>query len=62
MTWVNIDMMQGGQKQFSQIAAVDEPEILSLAEITMNSLVSGDNIDGADFLARIDLLGSQATR
>ena len=23
----------------------------------MNSLVSGDNIDGADFLARIDLLG-----
>ena len=59
VTCVNIDMMQGGQKQFSQIAAVDEPEILSLAEITMNSLVSGDNIDGADFLARIDLLGSQ---
>ena len=48
VTCVNIDMMQGGQKQFSQIAAVDEPEILSLAEITMNSLVSGDNIDGTE--------------
>ncbi|MCB1901798.1 TonB-dependent receptor [Cognatazoarcus halotolerans] len=59
VTCVNIDMMQGGQKQFSQVAAVNESEILSLAEITTNSLVSGDNIDGADFLARIDLLGSQ---
>ncbi|PKO56866.1 MAG: nicotinate-nucleotide adenylyltransferase, partial [Betaproteobacteria bacterium HGW-Betaproteobacteria-21] len=59
VTCVNIDMMLGGQKQFSQESAVDESEILSLAEITMNSLVSGDNIDGADFLARIDLLASQ---
>ena len=25
----------------------------------MNSLISGDNVDGADFLARIDLLASQ---
>lgn len=59
VTCVNIDMMLGGQKQFSQVSAVEEKEVLSLAEITMNSLVSGDNIDGADFLARIDLLASQ---
>ncbi|MDO9596611.1 MAG: TonB-dependent receptor [Azoarcus sp.] len=59
VTCVNVDMMLGGQKRFSQESAVDESEILSLAEITMNSLVSGDNIDGADFLARIDLLASQ---
>jgi len=59
VTCVNIDMMLGGQKQFSQVSAVDEQEVLSLAEITMNSLATGDSIDGADFLARIDLLASQ---
>ena len=58
VTLVNQDMMCAGLKQFSQLAAVDEGEILSLAEITMNSLISGDNVDGADFLARIDLLAS----
>jgi len=55
---VNVDMMAAGLKQFSQLAAVDEAGIVSLAEITMNSLVSGDNVDGADFLARVDLLTS----
>ncbi|MBL8439351.1 MAG: TonB-dependent receptor [Zoogloeaceae bacterium] len=59
VTLVNVDMMSAGLKQFSQIAAVDENEILPLAEVTMNSLISGDNVDGADFLARIDLLASQ---
>ena len=52
VTLVNQDMMCAGLKQFSQLAAVDEGEILSLAEITMNSLISGDNVDGADFLAQ----------
>ncbi len=59
VTLVNVDMMSAGLKQFSQLAAVEEKEIVSLAEITMNSLTSGDNVDGADFLARIDLLASQ---
>ncbi|KAA3652361.1 MAG: TonB-dependent receptor [Proteobacteria bacterium] len=59
VTLVNVDMMCAGQKQFCQLEAVNENEIVSLAEITMNSLASGDNVDGADFLARIDLLASQ---
>ena len=59
VTLVNVDMMAAGLRQFSQLAAVDDKEIVSLAEITMNSLISGDNVDGADFLARIDLLASQ---
>ncbi|MCB1887887.1 MAG: TonB-dependent receptor [Rhodocyclaceae bacterium] len=59
VTLVNVDMMGAGLAQFSQVAAVDEPDIVSLAEITMSSLSSGDNVDGADFLARIDLLASQ---
>ena len=58
VTCVNVDMMAAGLKQFSQLAAVDESSILQLAEITMNSLISGDNVDGADFLARVDLLTS----
>ncbi|WP_287366141.1 TonB-dependent receptor [Thauera sp.] len=59
VTCVNVDMMASGLKQFSQLAAVDETSVLQLAEITMNSLISGDNVDGADFLARVDLLTSQ---
>ncbi len=59
VTCVNVDMMAAGLKQFSQLAAVDENSVLQLAEITMNSLISGDNVDGADFLARVDLLTSQ---
>ncbi|MCV2218969.1 TonB-dependent receptor [Thauera sp. Sel9] len=59
VTCVNVDMTTAGLKQFSQLAAVNEDEIVSLAEITMNSLISGDRIDGTDFLARIELLASQ---
>lgn len=59
VTLVNTDMMRSGLKQYSQISAVNESEVVALAEITMNSLVSGDNVDGADFLARMDLLASQ---
>lgn len=59
VTCVNVDMMGSGLKQFRQLAAVNDSEIVSLAEVTMNSLISGDNVDGADFLARIDLLASQ---
>lgn len=59
VTNVNIDMMASGLKQFSQLAAVDADQIVSLAEVTMNSLIRNDNVDDADFLARIDLLASQ---
>ena len=59
VTCVNVDMMAAGLKQFSQLAAVDTTQIVSLAEVTMNSLLRNDNVDDADFLARIDLLASQ---
>lgn len=59
VTLVNTDMMQAGLSQYSQVSAVDENEVVALAEITMNSLVTGDNVDDADFLARMDLLASQ---
>lgn len=59
VTCIDVDMISAGLHQFSQLAAVDESDIVSLAEITLNSLVSGDRIDGADFLARVDLLAAQ---
>ena len=59
VTCVNIDMMRSGETQFRAQENVEEERIVSLAEITMNSLVTGDDVDGADFLARIDLLASQ---
>ena len=59
VTCVNVDMMSAGLKQFSQLAAVADSQIVSLAEVTMNSLIRNDNVDNADFLARIDLLASQ---
>ncbi|WP_265942396.1 TonB-dependent receptor [Dechloromonas sp. A34] len=59
VTCIDVDMISAGLKQFSQLAAVDESEIVSLAEITLSSLLSGDRVDGADFLARLDLLASQ---
>ncbi len=58
VTNVNVDMMLAGQRQFTQLSGVDENSMVSLAEITMNSLVTGDNVDDADFLARVDLLAS----
>ncbi|MEI7613514.1 MAG: TonB-dependent receptor [Betaproteobacteria bacterium] len=59
VTCVNVDMMASGLKEFSQLDAVDNTQIVPLAEVTMNSLIRNDNVDDADFLARIDLLASQ---
>ena len=58
VTNVNVDMMSSAQRDFGQLAAVDNDHMVALAEITMNSLVSGDHLDSADFLARVDLLAA----
>jgi len=58
VTKVNVDMIESGKKQFVRENTVDDERLVSLAEITMNSLVTGDTVDGEDFLARVDLLGS----
>lgn len=58
VTKVNVDMMEAGRRQFVQVNGVNEKNMVSLTEITMNTLISGDNVDDADFLARVDLLAS----
>ena len=56
VTTVNVNMMQAGMQQFLKVGGVSENQVVTLAEITMNTLVSGDKVDDADFLARVDLL------
>lgn len=56
VTKVNVDMMSAGLAQFTQVSEVDETRTVALAEVTMNSLVAGGDVDAADFLARVDLL------
>jgi len=58
VTKVNVDMMSAGLAQFARESEADETQTVALAEVTMNSLVTGDDVDAADFLARVDLLGA----
>ena len=58
ITKVNVDMTESGMQQFLKVNGVEKDRVVSLAEITMNTLVSGDKVDYADFLARVDLLAS----
>ena len=58
VTKVNVDMIEYGLQQFAQVGGVEHDEVVTLAEITMNTLVSGDAVDDADFLARVDLLAA----
>lgn len=58
ITKVNVDMMSAGLAQFARESEADETQTVALAEVTMNSLVTGDDVDAADFLARVDLLGA----
>lgn len=58
VTNVHIDMMNAGLAQFSEAAGTDPARTVALAEVTMNSLVVGGDVETADFLARVDLLAS----
>lgn len=57
VTHVNVDMLNCGCAQFMQEPAVQGKEIVVLMEITMNNLLADGELDAADFLSRVDLLG-----
>jgi hypothetical protein len=59
LTKVHLDMTKCGKHHFSQIQSIDGDKTLVLAELTMASLTVGDQIDDADFLARVDMLNTQ---
>lgn len=58
-TKINLDMMEQGMAQFSQLPDVNADNTLMLAEITLNQLV-GDNehIMDHDFVERVDQLSA----
>lgn len=58
VTNVNIDMTESGMRQFRDANGLKNDTVVSLAEITMNTFISGDRFDYANFLARVDLLAS----
>ena len=59
LTKVHLDMTNCGQQQFNNMEYVDAEKTLVLAELTMASLTVGDEINDADFLARVDMLNTQ---
>jgi len=59
VTKVHQDMIRCGQKQFNEVEKIDVNKTLVIAELTMASLTTGDKINDADFLARVDMLNTQ---
>lgn len=57
-TLVNLDMLKTGLAQFSEEPEVQGEKIIVLTEITMRNLLADGEVDAADFLARVDLLGA----
>jgi hypothetical protein len=55
---VNIDMLRCAHEQFARNPEIKPGEVVELAEITMNNLMAGGEIDYRDFLARADVLGA----
>jgi len=59
LTKVHIDMTKCGQHHFNEMEYIDADRTIVLAELTMASLTVGDQINDADFLARVDMLNTQ---
>lgn len=57
VTHVNVDMLTCATAQFMQEPAVKGKEMVVLMEITMNNLLAGGELDAADFMSRVDMLG-----
>ncbi len=58
ITHVNIDMLNGAQRQFQEEPDVKDKECITLLELTINKLQTTGQIDYADFLARVDAASS----
>ncbi len=59
VTHVNVDMLECAHSQFMQEPEMrDEPEIVTLMEITMNNLRATGEIDYEDFLGRAEVVAA----
>lgn len=58
VTHLTVDMLRCAQAMFVQEPGIEAGSVLSLVEMTLNSLTEGDRIDPRDFLDRADILGA----
>ncbi len=59
LTKIHLDMTKCGQQHFNEMEYINADRTVVLAELTMASLTIGDQINDADFLARVDMLNTQ---
>jgi hypothetical protein len=58
VTYATNDMLDGALRQFLKESGCSEKELVVLMEMTLENLLSEGQLDHADFLARVDILGA----
>jgi hypothetical protein len=58
VTYATNDMLEGARRQFLKESDCSEKELVVLMEMTLENLLSEGQLNHADFLARVDILGA----
>ena len=58
VTYATNDMLDGARRVFLKQCDCSEKEVIVLMEMTLENLLAGGQLDHADFLARVDILGA----
>jgi hypothetical protein len=58
VTYATNDMLEGARRQFLKQSGCSEPDLVVLMEMTLENLLSEGQLNHADFLARVDILGA----
>jgi len=58
VTYATNDMLDGARREFLKESGYAEKDLVVLMEMTLENLLSEGQLDHADFLARVDILGA----
>jgi len=58
VTYATNDMLEGARRQFLKESDCSEQDLVVLMEMTLENLLSEGQLNHADFLARVDILGA----
>ncbi len=58
VTYATNDMLDGARRKFLHESGCDESEVMVLMEMTLENLLAEGQLNHADFLARVDILGA----
>src|SRR5207249_7161881 len=58
VTYATNDMLDGARRVFLKHCDCSEDEMVVLMEMTLENLLADGQVDHADFLARVDILGA----